>query len=215
MSDDRSALSTTSGLELIAPTFLEHWALKRKLSRQHTTHSGVALREWRRAAGLAGVVICGLAGSLVTDLTPGTVFIPEVARLEDGSTVVCDPAFTMALVTAARSLGYRLDTRPLLTASGLITGPERQRWSSKSFVAADMETALLANTGLRVATVRVILDSPTHPISQEWIQPARAALRPGAWRDLGWLAWNGPRFALRAAEVLRRGLPELSLAASS
>jgi len=210
---DRVAHSPQHSVELIAPTFLEHWALKRKLPRQAVTQSGVGLRMWRRAPHVTGVVICGLAGSLVSDLPPGSVVVPEVAGLEDGSTVLCDPEFRAALVKAAESMGHLVDSRPLLTASDIITGFARERWSSSSFAAADMETALLATMGLRVATVRVILDGPMHPVSRDWLEPAYALRHPRLWGEFGWLVWNAPRFALRAAEIVRIGLPELSRAA--
>jgi hypothetical protein len=200
-------------LELMAPSFLEHWALKRKLPHHLSTKAGVALRSWRRSPHVAGVIICGLAGSLVPDLGPGSILVPEIACLEDGSTVDCDSEFRGALVTAAHSMGYSVDARPLLTASTVITGGEREIWSSRAFAAADMETALLANTELRIATVRVILDSPSHPISQEWLNPTVALRHPALWRECGWLAWNAPRFALRAAEVVRCSFPDLSRAA--
>lgn len=200
-------------LDLIAPTSLEHWALKRRLPGHVSTRCGVALRSWRRRRCIRGVVICGLAGSLVPDLLPGTVLVPEIARTESGSTLVCDPEFRSALIQAARFKGYVVDTRPLLTASRLITGREREHWAIRSFAAADMETALLANQRLRVATIRVVLDAPTHPISQGWVAPARALIHPGMLTELAWLAWNGPQFALRAADVLGGGLTDLTMVA--
>jgi hypothetical protein len=207
-------LSSLDHIELMAPTFLEHWALKRKLPHHPVSKSGVALRSWHREPHVVGVVICGLAGSLVSDLTPGSVLVPETAALEDGSRVICDPELRMALVGAAEYMGYAVDARPLLTATDVITGAARAAWASRSFAAVDMETARLANMDLRIATVRVILDSPTHPISRDWLQPTYALRHPRLWGEFGWLAWNGPRFALRAAEIVRGGLTELQPAAA-
>lgn len=115
----------------------------------------------------------------------------------------CDPVLVQALVTAARALGFQPDTRPLLTAPSLVVGKERGDWYRQGFVAADMETGLLGGRDLRVATVRVVLDSPEYNISQDWLRPARALIQPRLWRELFWLARAAPRYALRAAQVLK------------
>jgi hypothetical protein len=73
-------------------------------------------------------------------------------------------------------------------------------------VAADMETGLLAGRNLRVATIRVVLDSPEHGISSDWLRPTRALLQPPLWRELFWLSRVAPLYALRAAHVLKIGL---------
>jgi hypothetical protein len=111
-----------------------------------------------------------------------------------------------ALVTAARTLHFRPDTRPLLTSQSLIVGGDRHNWSQRGFVAADMETGLLAERNLRVATIRVVLDSPEHCISPDWLRPTRALLQPQLWQELFWLSRMAPRYALRAAHVLKAGL---------
>lgn len=125
----------------------------------------------------------------------------------------CDPALVEALVTASRTLHFRTDSGPLLTAPSLIVGDDRRAWSERGFVAADMETGLLSGRNLRVATVRVVLDSPEHGISPDWLRPTRALLRPSLWRELFWLSRAAPRYALQAARVLKVGLgarPELA-----
>jgi hypothetical protein len=73
-------------------------------------------------------------------------------------------------------------------------------------VAADMETGLLVGRNLRVATIRVVLDSPEHGISPDWLRPSRALLQPPLWRELFWLSRVAPLYALRAAHVLKIGL---------
>jgi hypothetical protein len=103
-------------------------------------------------------------------------------------------------------LHFQPDTRPLLTAQSLIVGEDRQHWFQQGFVAADMETGLLAGWNLRVATIRVVLDSPEHGISREWLQPTRALLQSSLWRELFWLSHAAPQYALRAAHVLKVGL---------
>jgi hypothetical protein len=93
----------------------------------------------------------------------------------------------------------------LLTAPSLIVGHERLTWARRGFVAVDMESGLLAGRGLRVATIRVVLDGPEHDISSDWQRPWMSLLRPRLWRQLFWLSRAAPRYARRAALVARTG----------
>lgn len=190
-------------VEILAPTFIEYLATRSALPHAHVYRAGMRLTRWKSAHQGSIVVVCGLAGALASGLAPGTILIPEQVGLVDGKFMRCDPALVQALVTAARSLRFQPDTRPLLTAPSLIVGRERNEWYRQGFVAADMETGLLAGRDLRVATVRVILDSPEYGISPDWLQPTRALLQPKLWRELLWLGRMAPRFALRAARVLK------------
>ncbi len=193
-------------VEILAPTFLEYWAVRRTHPHAHASWTGMRLARWKGARQGSTVVVCGLAGALLPGLPPGTVLIPDQVGLADGRIMHCDPTLVQALVTAARTLHFRPDTRPLLTAQSLIVGGDRHDWSQRGFVAADMETGLLAERNLRVATVRVVLDSPEHSISPEWLRPTRALLQPQLWQELFWLSRMAPRYALRAAHVLKAGL---------
>jgi phosphorylase superfamily protein len=193
-------------VEILAPTFLEYWAVRRTLPYARTSRAGVRLARWKGARQGSIVVVCGLAGALAPGLRPGTVLIPDWVGLADGRIVQCDPALVQALVTAACRLRFRPETGPLLTAHSLIVGGDRYDWSQRGFVAADMETGLLAGRNLRVATIRVVLDSPEHGISPDWLRPTRALLQPPLWRELFWLSRVAPQYALRAAHVLKVGL---------
>lgn len=193
-------------MEILAPTLLEYWAVRCMLPRVRVRWTGLRLARWRGARQGSIVVVCGLAGALTTGLPAGTVLVPECIGLADGRSVQCDPALVQALVTAARSLHFQVETGPLLTARALVVGNERQRWSHRGFVAADMEAGLLAGRNLRVATVRVVLDHPGHDISAHWLRSGTALLQPSLWRELLWLSRVAPRYALRAARVLRVGL---------
>jgi hypothetical protein len=193
-------------MEILAPTFLEYWAVRHTLPHAHTSWTGMRLARWKGACQGSTVVVCGLAGALIPGLAPGTVLIPDWVGLADGRIMHCDPTLVQALVKAARTLHFRPDTRPLLTAQSLIVGSDRHDWSGQGFVAADMETGLLMGRNLRVATIRVVLDSPEHGISPDWLRPTRALLQPLLWRELFWLSCMAPRYALRAARVLKAGL---------
>jgi hypothetical protein len=193
-------------VEILAPTFLEYWAVRCMLPHARARWAGMRLVRWQGARQGSIVVVCGLAGALAPGLRPGTVLIPECVGLADGSTVECDPALVQVLVSAARALDLRPDTRPLLTAQSLIVGNDRHAWFQQGFVAADMETGLLAGRNLRVATIRVVLDSPEYGISPDWLRPTKALLQPPLWRELFWLSRVAPQYALRAARVLKVGL---------
>ncbi len=201
-----SSLPVTHSVEILAPTFLEYWAVRRTLPHARASWAGVRLARWKGARQGSIVVVCGLAGALVPGLRPGTVLIPDRVGLADGGIMHCDPTLVQALVTAARTLHFRPDTGPLLTAQSLIVGGDRHDWSQRGFVAADMETGLLAGRNLRVATIRVVLDSPERGISPDWLRPTKALLQPPLWRELFWLSRVAPRYALRAAHVLKVGL---------
>lgn len=193
-------------MEILAPTFLEYLAVRCTCPQARASWAGMRLARWKGVRQGSIVVVCGLAGALAPGLRPGTILIPERVGLADGEIMHCDPALVQALVTAARTLHFRPDTGPLLTAQSLITGSDRHDWSQRGFVAADMETGLLAGRNLRVATVRVVLDSPEHGISPDWLRPTRALLQPPLWRELFWLSRVAPQYALRAARVLKAGL---------
>lgn len=204
-----SLLSAPRGVEILAPTFLEYWAVRSTFPHARASWAGVRLARWRGAHQGSIAVVCGLAGALAPGLPPGTVLIPEQIGLADGRIVRCDPALVQAFVAAARAFQFRVETGPLLTAQAFLAGEERDTWARRGFVAADMETGLLTGRNLRVATVRVVLDSPEHGISPDWLRPARAMRQPSLWKELFWLSRVAPLYALRAARVLKAGLESI------
>jgi len=201
-----ASLPAIHDVEILAPTLLEYWAMRWMLPYARVSFAGVRLAHWRGARACSIVVVCGLAGALAPGLPPGTVLVPRWVGLADGGIMHCDTTVAQTLETAARMLHFRLHTGPLLTSQSLIVGDDRYRWHQQGFVAADMETGLLAQRNLRVAAVRVVLDSPEYGISPDWLQPARALLQPQLWRELFWLSHEAPRYALRAGQVLKVGL---------
>jgi len=193
---------------VLAATGLEAWALRRRLRGVPVRRTGIALRGWGVTPGAGAAILAGLAGGLEGGVEPGTVAIPSVMGLPDGERLECDPIWTAKLREAAARLGYRTVSGPLLTAPQLVTGPARAYWGQRGFVAADMEAGLLLSAGWRVATVRVILDTPAHPIDGSWEQPVRAFLTPRLWMELLWLTERAPRYAFLAARIVQRALEE-------
>jgi hypothetical protein len=192
--------------QVVAPTLLEYVAV-RSLVRGTATHlGGISLRRDPRLPESAAVVVCGLAGSLTAAVPSGSVVIPERLALMDGRSFACDPLLVSLLTDGAFRLGFKPVRGNMLTASGLVTGAERMQWAARGFLAVDMEAGLFAGRCARLATVRVALDSPDHPISADWLRPGRAMRRLELWRELGWLAWAAPAYAWKAARVLNAAL---------
>jgi hypothetical protein len=199
-------------VQILAPTLLEYWAVRRVFRNANVVRTGVALARWHGTTANGSIlIVCGLAGALVPDVQPGTILVPEQVGLPDGRVMRCDPALVHALAEAARGWGIPTETGPMLTAPALVTGADREVWARRGFVGADMEVGLLANRGARVATVRAVLDSPSRDISQLWLRPAEVALRPRLWGELLWLTRAAPAHSLLAARVLRAGLERLSM----
>jgi hypothetical protein len=212
----------TTPLEVLVPTSLEYWAVRCMLLGTtprgypgmplRVTGTGMGLARWPGGDEHSIAIVCGLAGALAPGLRPGTVVVPELVSRTDGTEMRCDPVLREALAEGARALSFDPDSGPLLTAPALVTGDARHEWAQRGFIAADMETGLLAGRNIRVATVRVILDSPERSISEQWVSPARALLQPALWGELLWLCRSAPRYALRAARVLKAGLDRLPAA---
>lgn len=193
-------------MEILAPTWLEYRATRRTLPQAQISRTGISLARWQGANQGASVIVCGLAGALAPDLPAGTILVPSWIGLADGTKMQCDPLLVEMLTAAARTLRLPLDTGPMLTARTLVVGAERQRWFQQGFVAADMETGLLAGRDLRVATVRVVLDTPARELPPDLARPTRALFQPLFWRELLWLSNAAPRYARLAARVLKAGL---------
>jgi hypothetical protein len=158
-----------------------------------------------RGNRLDGVAIsCGLAGGLRTDLPTGTVVIPTAVATHDGNAIECDGEWTVRLRDAATHLGFAYVDAALLTSDVLVIGDARAAWAARGFAAVDMETARIP--ARRIAAVRVILDTPLRELSPEWLNPARAMMRPKNWGQLAWLARAGPRCADLAARILAAAL---------
>ncbi|MGH2442264.1 MAG: hypothetical protein ACRDFX_03750 [Chloroflexota bacterium] len=187
---------------VLAPTALEYLALRIGAPRAIAVRTGIGLRRWSPSRLQACVVLCGLAGALEAGMPPGTVFVPHSVAFMDSGRFACDSVLSDALLGAAERLGFEPRTGTLLTADTMITSSARSMWAAKGFDAVDMETGLLAGSGSRFATVRIVLDGPDHPISEEWLRPGAALTRFRLWQELLWMAGAAPRYALRAARIV-------------
>ena len=189
---------------VVTATRLETRAVRRALPGARLVRAGVSLSRLR--GPLAGpVVTCGLAGALRPGVATGTVLVPECVIRPDGAVLRCDPRLVEALVAAARRLGLEPVQAPMLTSKTLVMGAQRGGWAERGYVAADMETGLREDG--RVASVRVVLDTPERELSAVWLHPARAIWQPRAWGELPWLLREAPRCARRAADVLALAFP--------
>ena len=185
-------------LTVVTATRVEAQAARKALSPGvRVVECGISLARQCEFDGIA--MSCGLAGGLRDDFPTGTVIVPARVRRPDGTMLECDAELTASLTTAARDLGYRVANDPLITSAGLVHGAERAAWAPE-YAAVDMETGLIRAE--RIACVRVILDTPQREISPAWLTPLRAAFTPSAWRDLPFLAREGPRCSAIAAAVI-------------
>lgn len=189
---------------VVTATRLEARAVRRALPGARLVRAGVSLSRLR--GPLVGpVVTCGLAGALRPEVPTGTVLVPECVIRPDGAELRCDPRLVEALVAAVLRLGLEPVQGPMLTSKTLVTGAQREEWAERGCVAADMETGLLQEG--RVASVRVVLDTPERELPAVWLHPVQAIWQPRAWAALPWLLREAPRCARLAADVVALAFP--------
>jgi hypothetical protein len=170
--------------------------------------TGVALSRANNRP-LRGVVIsCGLAGGFRADVRTGSVLVPERVLRPDSTTLVCDGELVAALCAAARRLGLAPITAPMVTSTTLVQGSLRKSWAELGYAGVDMETGLIVAP--RVAAVRVVLDTPLRELSEDWLHPSSALLRPRNWSQALWLSREAPRCARLAAQIVRTALSALA-----
>lgn len=192
-----------SRITIVTATGLEAGAARRALPLNvRVLEGGVALARVNEACEVA--ISCGVAGGLRDDLATRTVLVPRAVRRPDGSMLECDAEIQEALAAAARALGHEPVDEPLVTAREIVHGAQRARFASEGYAAVDMETGVIRAS--RVGCIRVVLDTPRNELSPAWLHPVRAFLTPSAWRDLPFLAREGPRCANLAARILADAL---------
>jgi hypothetical protein len=188
---------------LLAATSLEARALRRELPDARVVTAGVGLSKIR-SLNASTVISCGLAGGLRSDLPTGTLLLPREVRRPDGRILRCDDELVAALTRGARSLGYNPNFEPMLTSDAIVNAAQRSIWAQRGFAAVDMETGFIEAP--RVAAARVVLDTPSNELSQDWQRPLFAMIKPWNWRQMIWLAREAPAAARIAARVVGQGL---------
>jgi hypothetical protein len=196
---ERNPTPASESITIVTAVALEANAVRRELPNATVVEGGIALAKLREP--LRGtVVVCGVAGGLRGDLPTGTVLVPRRVRRPDGSELECDAELVAAFAASARRLGVEPILDPLLTAATIVNGAARLQWAERGYAGVDMETGLIQAS--RVAAVRVVLDTPQHELSTDWVIPLRAMLKPWNWLQALWLAREAPRAARLAARVV-------------
>jgi 4-hydroxy-3-methylbut-2-enyl diphosphate reductase len=155
---------------------LEVHALRHGLSTIPVIHVGYRARRAHRLPDFRRLLVAGFGGALTTDLRPGDVVVATEIAGADIS-VSCTGA--AALAQEFRRAGLPATTAPLRTTDHVVRPAEIAELAASGARVVDMESAVLAVTaGNRpVAAVRVIVDTPVHPLA-----------RPGTvWHGIG--AW--------------------------
>lgn len=194
-------------ITVVTATGIEAAAARKALPNDiAVVEAGIALAT--NAAHFEGLAIsCGVAGGLRDDLPTGTVLVPNSVRCPDDSLLQCDVSASEALRNAAAGLGYSPIDAPLFTSATLLYGANRKSLAAEGYAGVDMESGLIQAEN--IACVRVVLDTPQREISPVWEKPWRVPLHPRAWRDLPFLAREGPRCARIAAEIIAAAVPAL------
>ncbi len=182
-----------SALLIAAPLRLEELLIRSAARGAQVRRTGMGpIRAREAAAALLSepadaLLVLGFCGGLDETSRPGEVVVAEqVAAAPDESHSVPDVscAGVEALVRALDRTGLEVRSGRIVCVSRLALGERRAELHAGGAIAVDMESAwLAAGAGERpFATVRVVLDSPSHEL-----------MRPQAVAG-----------ALRAARALRR-----------
>jgi len=174
------------------------------------------------AAGADALLAWGLAGGLVTNLSPGDVVLPERGLVPAGGEWHAEPRWHAAL-TALLGASFVLHTGPLVTAAEVVASPRDKRAMAQSLnaIAVDMESAAVAavaaEAGVPFAAVRVVADTSADALPADvakWIDASGnrrilpflgAAVAPAEWPALLKLA-SRYRVARRTLEAVARSL---------
>ena len=182
-----------SRLLIAAPMRLEALLIRSAGPGLAVHRTGMGPRRAQAAAGMLlgrpgdALVVLGFCGGLDERSRPGEVVVAEqvLAAADEGhqaDEVRC--VGVEALTGALERRGLQVRSGPIVCVSRLVLGERRAELHEGGAIAVDMESVWLAAGagGRPFATVRVVLDSPSH----ELLRPQAAA------------------GALRAARALRR-----------
>jgi 4-hydroxy-3-methylbut-2-enyl diphosphate reductase len=169
------------------------------------------------------VLVAGVAGGLTDDLRPGDIVAATEVRSGDGGTLVATCPAAPVLAGELLRRGMRVRTGPVLTVDGVVHDPvRRRRLAATGALTVDNESAHLTSADDTTAVVRVVVDTPAHPLLRPGT-PARgisalASLRRAAPVMNAWAAALGERELLlagprsfcagveRAIEIVERAL---------
>ena len=158
---------------------IEVWALRHGLTTTPVVHVGYRARRAHRLPDHGALVVAGFGGALTTELRPGDVV---VATEIHGTHVSVRCAGAQELAAELRKDGLPVVTAPLHTADHIVRVAEIAELADTGARVVDMESAVLAATvGARpIAAVRVIVDTPAHPLPR----PGTLWRGTAAWRTL-------------------------------
>ena len=167
------------GLVVAAALGIEARALRHGLSTTPVVHVGYRARRAHRLPDYGVLVVAGFGGGLTADLRPGDVVVATEIR---GTRAVVPCAGVPALAAELRDDGLPAVTAPLRTTDHVVRPAEIAELAAGGACAVDMESAVLAvAAGDRpVAAVRVIVDTPDHPL----LRPGTLWHGTAAWRTL-------------------------------
>jgi 4-hydroxy-3-methylbut-2-en-1-yl diphosphate reductase len=196
------------GLLVCSPLRPEAVAVRRGLgagARVRVTGYGQA-RARRQAAALRGepfgaLAIAGTAGGLAAGLVPGDLV---VATEVTGGTVTASCPSAPLLAGELRRAGLPARAGPVVTVGRLAHGADRARLAASGALAADLESALLADAaaGRPLAVIRAVSDTAERPLRSPAVLTgglaALKSLRAAAPALARWAEAAGPRQILLA-----------------
>jgi 4-hydroxy-3-methylbut-2-en-1-yl diphosphate reductase len=197
-----SAEPASTGLLVAAPLRWEARTVRRGLPAASVLRTGMGPARSRRAVQVlrarrpSALAIAGFGGALTDDLAPGDVVVATEVRSRDG--VVACPSAPL-LAGALRASGLTVHTGPIVTTDHVVHGLERAALGATGALVADMESSVLAEAtdGRPLAVVRVVVDTPRHPL----LRPATVS---AGFTASGVLARIGPALAAWAAAARDR-----------
>ncbi len=168
-----------SGLVICAALGIEARALRHGLSGTPVVRVGYRARLAGRLPGYAALAVGGFGGALTTRLRPGDVLVAAEIR-GAGPTVRCHRPD--ALAAELRRRGLPAVCAPLLSTDHIVRRGEYAALAATGAAAVDMESAVLAAAagGRPVAAIRVVVDTPAHPLAR----PGTLWHGTAAWRTL-------------------------------
>ncbi|HEX6472428.1 MAG TPA: hypothetical protein VF069_25270 [Streptosporangiaceae bacterium] len=168
------------GLVVGAALGIEARALRRGLTSTPVVNVGYRARLAHRLPDYAALLVAGFGGALTAELRPGDIVVASEIRGTGGFRAPA--AGAAALAAELRRAGLPAVTAPLRTSDHVVRRAEAAELAATGARVVDMESAVLAvAAGDRpVAAVRVVVDTPDHPLPR----PGTLWHGAAAWRTL-------------------------------